>query len=583
MASDQEQFEFEGFVLHGGRRELQRRDGSAIALTPRLYNALYLFVGRPGELIDKRELMASLWQGLVVEENNLSQLILALRRALDDSEGRLIRTEPRRGFRFAAEVRAMHRLPPAASGFPSEGLRTTLAVLPFAPLASTDRGGLLGLGMADTLIARLSTLPQLVVRSVGAVRRFAGVRRDAVQAGRELDVDWVVDGTLQDEGKQLRASARLLSVADGSAVWSDRFDAAWTSMFDVQDQIAERVAQALGRHLTHVPKATRNVDAYQLYLGGLNHAQSVAGDGLQKSIELFQHALQIDPGYSLAHIGIAEACRRMVFGADRQPLEVYRQWRPHQARALELSPDLPEAHAQLGWLRYWADHDWAGAERAYRHALSLNSSLAHAAFGMGFMLVVIGRVEEGLAFVRRARELDPTALLACTIEATFLQRQGDMEGARLRLSRVLEFAPQFWIAHMAMAVWHEERGELDAALAAIEQAGRLNPHSSQPVSMKGALLVQARREAEARTVLEELQLRAAERHVSPTSIASIQASLGERDAALDSLERAFDGNDARLLYMRDDSRWFTLRAEPRFQRLVERMNLADLPPGLAPP
>ena len=554
-----------------------------VALTPRLYNALYLFVSRPGELIDKRELMASLWQGLVVEDNNLSQLILALRRALDDPGGRLIRTEPRRGFRLAAEVRALHRLPSAAPRSASEGQRTTLAVLPFAPLTATDRGALLALGMADTLIARLSTLPQLVVRSLGSVRRFAEGGRDAVRAGCELEVDWVVDGTLQHEGAQLRASARLLSVADGTAAWSDRFDAAWTSVFDVQDQIAERVAQALGRHLAHAPSATRNVDAYQLYLGGLNHAQGLIGNGLHKSIELYEHALQIDPDYALAHVGIAEACRRMVFGADRDPVEVYAQWRPHQTRALELAPALPDAHAQLGWLRYWCDHDWAGAERAYRHALSLNSSLAHASFGLGFMLVVTGRVEEGMALVRRARELDPTALLTCTIEATFLQRQGDTEAARLRLSRVLEFAPRFWIAHMAMAVWHEQRGEQEAALASIERSARLNPHSSQPPSLKGAMLGQWGREPQARAVLAQLQARAAERHVPPTSLAAVQVSLGERDAALDSLERAFDCNDARLLYLRDDSRWLHLRDEARFQGLVDRMNLAGLPPGLAPP
>ena len=283
MASDQEQFEFGGFVLHAGRRQLQRDGGTSVALTPRLYNALYLFVSRPGELIDKRELMASLWKGLVVEDNNLSQLILALRRALDDHDGRLIRTEPRRGFRLAAEVRALHRMPSAVPRSASEGQRTTLAVLPFAPLTATDRGALLAIGMADTLIARLSTLPQLVVRSLGAVRRFAEGGRDAVLAGRELEVDWVVDGTLQHDGAHLRASARLLSVAEGTAAWSDRFDAAWTSVFDVQDQIAERVAQALGRHLAHAPSATRNVDAYQLYLGGLDHAQGLIGNGLHKA------------------------------------------------------------------------------------------------------------------------------------------------------------------------------------------------------------------------------------------------------------------------------------------------------------
>lgn len=582
MASEQEQLVFGDFRLDAASRQLQRADGTPVALTPRLYNALYLFASRPGELLDKRELIATLWPGLVVEDNNLSQLISALRRALDDPKGHLIRTEPRRGFRFTAEVRALRNLPPATPAAAAPH-RATLAVLPFVPLSGGERGALLAIGMADTLIARLSTLPQLVVRSLGSVRRFAEGHRDALQAGRELDVDWVVDGTLQQEHARLRARARLLSVADGTAAWSDRFDLDWTDVFDVQDTIAERVSQALGRQLVHAPSGTRDIDAYQLYLAGLNYMQSIRGDGLHKSIALFEHALQIDPGYALAHVGIAEASRRMIFGADREPREVYARWRTHLSRALELASTLADVHAQLGWLHYWCDHDWPAAERAFRRALALNPSLAHAGFGLGFMLVVIGRRKEGMALVQTARELDPMSLLTCTMEAVFLLRLGDMAGAAARLARVIEFAPQFWIAHMAMAVWHEQQGDTEAALAAIEQSVQLNPHTSQAAALQGVMLARCGRVEQARTVLDRLQAQAAQRYVPPTSIAAVQAALGEHDAALDSLERAFDCNDGRLLHLNDDPRWTALRGQARLRRLVERMNLAGLPPGLSPP
>lgn len=582
MASEQEQLVFGDFRLDASSRQLHRADGSPVSLTPRLYNALYLFASRPGELIDKRELMASLWPGLVVEDNNLSQLISALRRALDDASGHLIRTEPRRGFRFVADVRALHQLPsPAPAQTPLR--RTTLAVLPFASLSGGERGALLALGMADTLIARLSTLPQLVVRSLGSVRRFADGRRDAVQAGRELDVDWVIDGVLQPEHARLRASARLLSVAEGTAAWSDRFDVEWTDVFDVQDTIAERVSQALGRQLAHAPSGTRNVDAYQLYLAGLNHMESMSGDGLHKSIALYEHALQIDPGYALAHIGIAEASRRMIFGADRAPGEVYAQLRLHVNRALELAPTLADVHAQLGWLTYWCDHDWPGAERAFRRALALNPSLSLASFGLGFLLVVIGRRREGMVLVQTARELDPMSLLTCTMEAVFLLRLGDKAAAAARLSRVVELAPRFWIAHMALAVWHEQQGDTDAALAAIEQAVQFNPHTSQAAALQGAMLARCGRAQQARAVLDRLHAQGSQRYVPPTCIAAVQAALGDHEAALDSLERAFDCNDTRMLHLNDDPRWNTLRDQARFQRLVARMNLAELPPGLSPP
>ena len=576
---------FGGYVLDGARRCVTRPDGSPLALTPRLFNALYLFASRPGELIDKRELMRALWPGLVVEENNLSQLISALRRALGDESAQLIRTEPRRGFRFTAEVAAMRETDETGvvSDAKAKATRATLAVLPFVALSPNDRDRLVAVGMADSLIARLSILPELVVRSFGSVRRFAEGQRDAVQAGRVLDVTWVVDGTLMHVGDRLRASARLLWVPDGTAAWSDQFDVAWTDVFDAQDALCERVAHALGRHLRKAPGGTRNIDAYQLYLAGLNHAQALRADALQRSVELFGHALQIDPVYSLAHVGIAEAHRRMIFGSDRPPTEVFGQWRQHLERALELTPELAEAHTLQGWLRYWCEHDWGGAEQAFRRALTLNPNIALASFGLGFMLLTIGRRDEGIDLVRNARELDPMSLLICTMEAVFLLRLGDAAASHIRLARVLEFAPQFWIAHMALATWHEQQGDLDAAFASIGQAAALSDQSTQAEALQGAMLARHGRADEGRKILARLEAQSRARYVPPTSLAAVQAALGERDAALASLELACDCNDTRLLHLRDDPRWVSLRAEPRYLSLVARMKLAGLPPGIAPP
>lgn len=581
MASEHEQLEFGDFVLDAMSRQLRHVDGTPVPLTPRLFNALYLFASRPGALIDKRELLQTLWPGVVVEDNNLSQLVSALRRALGDTEGALIRTEPRRGFRFTAPVRAMHRLPSNVQIPPPR--QPALAVLPFLALSMVDRDRLLALGMADTLIARLSTLPQIVVRSLGSVRRFAEGPHDALETGRSLDVEWVVDGTLQREGARLRATARLISVAEGNAVWHDRFDVPWTDMFDVQDNIAERVAQALGRRLHLAGGGTRNVDAYQLYLAGLNQVQSVRADGLQRGVELFAQALQIDPGYASAHVGIAEAHRRSIFGADRPPIDAFGQWRLHQERALALAPDLAEAHTLQGWLHYWCDHDWSAAEASLRRAIALNPSSALASFGLGFMFVVIGRCEEGLALVRTARELDPMSLLICTMEASFLFGLGRRAEATSRLSRVLEIEPRFWIAHIAMAQVHAEAGRLDEAVAAAEVSERHADQSTQPASLKGVLLARAGRIEEARDTLAQLQALASTRYVPPSSLAAVLAAIGEDGRALDELERAAALLDVRMVYLKDDPRWRSLHSHPRFRALLTQLRLADLPRGVAGP
>lgn len=585
------------FVLDGGRRCLVRGDGSAVALTPRLYRALELLASRPGELFDKRELMQALWPGQVVEDNNLSQLVSALRRALgDDVEPhRYIRTEPRRGLRLVAPVSAA-----GASGGPPVAVeslrpRTRVAVLPFLKLSGSERDALLEVGMADSLIARLSIAPTLSVCSVGSVRRFAGRDQDAVAAGRLLDVQWVVDGTLQREAERLRVNARLLSVDSGAAVWTGQFEDRSARVFEIQDAICRRVADALRQELDRAgplwgagggakePGGTCDLDAYQLYLAGMSHSQGIRADGLRHSVDLFEQALEIDPDFALAHVGIAEASRRMIFGADRSPTEAFGAMRLHTDRALERAPGLAEAHTQLGWLRYWSERDWPAAESAFRRAIELNPSAALARFGLGFMLLVIGRRSEGLDLVRSARALDPMSLLIGTMEGSFLVQLGERAAGLERLRRMLTIEPRFWIAHLGLAHAHADVGEWEAALASAQKAAELASMSTQALALKGAILGWAGRFDEARAVLAQLQALRAGRFVPPTSLAAVHCALGEHDQALDHLEHACSVLDVRTVYLRDDMRWRALRSHPRFQALLVAMRLSGLPPGVVGP
>lgn len=398
------------FVLDGGRRCLVRGDGSAVALTPRLYRALELLASRPGELFDKRELMQALWPGQVVEDNNLSQLVSALRRALgDDVEPhRYIRTEPRRGLRLVAPVSATGDSRGLPMAVESPSLRTRVAVLPFLKLSGSERDALLEVGMADSLIARLSIAPTLLVCSVGSVRRFAGRDLDPLAAGRLLDVQWVIDGTLQREAERLRA------------------------------------------------------------------------------------------------------------------------------------------------------------ESAFRRAIELNPSAALARFGLGFMLLVIGRRDEGLDLVRAARTLDPMSLLIGTMEGSFLVQLGERAAGLERLRRMLTIEPRFWIAHMVQALAHAEVGDWDDAFASAQQAADLASQSTQALALKGAILGWAGRLDEARAVLAQLQALRAGRYVPPTSLAAVHTALGEHDQALDHLEHAGSVLDVRTIYLKDDVRWRALRSHPRF-------------------
>ena len=656
-------YAFGDFVLDPTQQRVRRRDGSALSLTPRLFTALLLFVENAGALLDKDVLMRALWPGVVVEENSLSQVISALRRALaDDShDSRYIQTVPRRGFRFIAPVTDIPESPTGASlpsaaspamsnpAFAAHALATspdgsgggaqgseigttlsyrrrwlrmalaagaatalggvawwgsrrpsaaeappalaTVAVLPFKPLVQDARDELLEVGMADSLIARLSTVPGLVVRSVGSVRRYAGAEQDPLLAARDLDVAWIVDGSLQRRGDQLRVTARLLRAADGSAAWSGSFDEQFTGVFEVQDMISTRVAQVLAPSLqafagAHAPQGglggTRNTDAYQLYLAAARHAQDMRGEGLRKSIELYKQALELDPSYALAWVGLAETHRRMLFGADGMPAEVFVPADFAVRQALAVVPHLAEAQVEQGFKRYWFDFDWAGAEHAFRRALAVNPNVATAHFGLASLLLNQDRPDEGFAEMRAARELDPMSPVLNTLEAAYLLEAGRRAEARARLQRALDIAPRFWLAHCTQGSLSLADGQADDAIAQMRRAVALADGTSRPLALLGICLARLGHADEARAILDQLRALEQTRYVPPTSLAAVHAALGEIEPALDALDRAFVTRDTRLTFLKDDQRLASLRDEPRFVALMRKLKLDRFGPGFAP-
>jgi DNA-binding winged helix-turn-helix (wHTH) protein/TolB-like protein/Flp pilus assembly protein TadD len=468
---------------------------------------------------------------------------------------------------------------------------STLAVLPFKPLVSDARDELLEVGMADSLIARLSTVPGLVVRSIGSVRRYAGADQDPLRAARDLDVAWIVDGSLQRRGDQLRVTARLLRAADGSATWSGSFDEKFTGVFEVQDMISARVARVLAPSLEIFAGArppqtglggTRNTDAYQLYLAAARHAQDMRADGLRKSIDLYKQALEIDPGYALAWVGLAETYRRTLFGADGMPSEVFEPAHFAVQRALAAVPNLAEARTEQAFKLYWFDFDWPGAESEFRRALAINPNIAMAHFGLASLLLNQDGRDEGFVEMRTARELDPMSPVLNTLEAAYLLEAGRRDEARARLNRALDIAPRFWLAHCTQGLLLLTDQQPDAAIAEMRRAVVLADGTSRPIALLGIYLARLGQIEEARKILNQLLALEKARYVPPTSLAAVYAALGEVEPALDALDRAFLTRDTRLSFLKDDSRLTGLREEPRFVALLHKMKLDRFGPGLAP-
>ena len=327
---------------------------------------------------------------------------------------------------------------------------------------------------------------------------------------------------------------------------------------------------------------TRNTEAYELYLAAARHAQPRRADSLRKSIALFRQALGVDPGYALAHVGLAEALRETLLAADAQPSEVFQPAQQAVQRALALAPDLAEALSEQGFSLYYFDFDWPGAERGFRRALAVNPNVAMAHFGLAQLLLTQDRPDEGMQHLRLARELDPMSPFLNTLEAGYLLARGQREPARLRLQRAFDIAPDFYLAHRTQALLHLADGQTEAALAALRLAAERSGGNSRPQALLGMHLARLGRQAEARTILHQLLQRAQQRFVPPISLAVLHSALGETTLALDALERAYSARDTQLVFLKDDPRWSGLRDQPRFVALLRQLKLDRYGPGLSP-
>ncbi|MHB1056343.1 MAG: winged helix-turn-helix domain-containing protein [Rhodanobacter sp.] len=628
-------YAFGDFRIDAASRQLRRTDGTPIPLTPKVFDTLLLLVENSGKVLGKDALFAAIWPNRVVEENNLTQNISTLRRVLGASAGdhRFILTEPGQGYRFvepvqvvagpgeaafpapanaqaagaggsavnaAMPVRAVHA--PRRTGLFAAALLVlavaiafgwfrqthtiapapmpSLAVLPFKPLLTESRDDVLQLGMADTLITKLSTNPHVVVRSLDAVRRFAGPEQDAVAAGRALGVGSVLEGYIQRQGGRVRINARLLAIPSGTALWAGTFDAGFSDVFAMQDAISEKVTAALSLKLDRDERQrmqknyTSNVAAYQLYLEGRFHLQNATPPELVSSIDSFQRALKVDPDYALAYVGLAESYRRQAIISDADPQIVLPLARTAALHALKIDDTLAEAYVPLGFIHFWYDWDWPAAEAAFRRGIELQPNFADLHFGYAALLSNLGRNDEALRESQHARELDPTSPLYVALEASFVAYAGHTDEARQQVEGVLRTHPDFWIAHLTLGWLDTNARRYADAVDDFTRAGEFSGGSQQAVSMLGFALARANRKTEAKALLDVLLQRSQQQYVPATSIATIYCGLGDNDRALAWLERGYAAHDVRMTFLKVDRRWDSLRGDPRFITLMRKMRLS---------
>jgi TolB-like protein/Flp pilus assembly protein TadD len=572
-------YEFGPFRLDPAERILLRA-GQPVPLTLKAFDLLLALVENSGHIVEKEALLKAVWPDSFVEEGVLSVNVFKLRKALGENEGlKFIETVPKRGYRFVAEVKTVYATPPPpiAPAPRTDQTITSIAVLPFKSLGADSSDDYLGLGLADALITRLSNIPRLVVRPTSAVRKYAGLAQDAQAVASDLMVESVLEGSLRRSGERLRVTVQLISAHAGAPLWAEKFDEQFTDIFAVEDSISAQVAHALLRQLSGeeerrlAKRQTANAEAYLLYLKGRYFWNKRTEAGLRKGIEFFQQALETDPQYALAWAGIADS---YLLGANiRPPREEMPKAKAAALRALELDDTLAEAHASLGRIKMFFDWDWTGAESEFKRALELNPNYATARQWFANYLIAVGRAQEAVAEINLAQELDPLSLVINTARGWVCYFAREYDQALEQYQRVLEMDPSFVQAQREIGMVYERKGMVAEALAATQQAISLGGENAIVLTLLGRFYAVAGQRDEAEQVIARLNALASTRYTPPMLFAPIYAALGEREQALDWLERAYEDRSSPLVWLKVDPWFDDLRDDPRFADLLLRVGL----------
>ncbi|HXG64681.1 MAG TPA: tetratricopeptide repeat protein [Blastocatellia bacterium] len=630
-------YEFGPFRLDAIERVLLR-EGQPVPLTPKAFATLLMLVQHSGHIVEKDDLMQAVWPDTFVEEVSLARNVSVLRKTLGESDSGqpYIETIPKRGYRFAASVREWQGEPAAQTAirpiageeqegraasaaassdtglytapqtrraarrpvialavavtalvFPAYYLLsefpqpssavTSIAVLPFKPLLADNRNELLELGMTDTLINRLSNIGQVVVRPTSAVRKYLKNETDPITAGRELGVEFVLDGSIQRSADRIRATVRLVSARDGATRWAGQFDEKFTDIFAVQDSISEQVAEALAVTLTGQERElltkhhTDSAEAYHLYLTGRYYLSQFTEEGAKKALEFFNKAIAADPNYALAYAGLAEVYTR-VAGAYVAPVEAMPKARQAAQRALELDERLAEAHRAMALVHWCAEWNWPEAERELRRALELNPSYTTAYVDYARFLARQERFEEAIAQVRRAQEIDPHSVYLTSEMGRTLHNARRYDQAIAEYRKALELDPQFAPARRGLgrALW--QKGMQKEAIAEMEKAMELNRDFAPEL---GYLYAAAGRRGEALKILKALEELAGKKYVPPVFIAKIYAGLGEKEPAFAYLQKGYEDHSDHITILRIEAEFDGLRSDSRFTDLLRRVGLAQ--------
>lgn len=603
-AALQRVFQFGPFRLDARERTLDR-DGESVSLSPKAFDVLLVLLASANRLVEKRELLSSVWGGIHVDDAVLTRAISDLRRALgQNGDQTWIETVPKFGYRFVAEVRVTEdedavvpeklpkrRIWPVAvvvagllammMAWISARSRQTinsLAILPFQSLGGGADADVLRVGLSDALITRLSSLDGLVVRPLSAVQRFVRAPVDPLRAARDLQADAILDGTLQFGDGSVRASMRLIRASDGKALWAETVDSKENRFFALEDSLAEQLAAKVALllheqdHRESRGAAAANEEAHRLYVQGRYEWSKRNREGIEKGTEYFREAIDQDPAYARAYAGLADCYLLLGLYSYEPPLEMLPKAKVTALRALELEPGLAEAHATLGLITQNLDWDWVRVERQYREAIRLAPNYSTAHHWYAEFLSILGRFDESRREFARAREIDPLspAIVADEAQLYFFERNYNRN--LTLLEQVAHDDPSFALAHERMAFTYAIQGrERDAWQEALHlpDCGAVGSDCRR---MWTAWLPHRDPDA-ARTALAQLEAEATAGRIPAYAVMFGHLQQNHTDQALDWLERMLNTHAEWLITAKVNPMFDGLRDQPRAKAVLASLHL----------
>jgi TolB-like protein/Tfp pilus assembly protein PilF len=561
---------FATFEVDLESREL-RKQGRRMRLEEKPFLILEMLLKRPGGVVTRQALRERLWPDTHVRfDQNLNTAVNKLRDLLGDSaqSPRFIETLPRLGYRFICTPVCPDR-PASANG------KKMLAVLPFENLSGDPQQEFFADGLTEEMISHLG---QLHPKRLGVIARtsaiqYKGQKKPVSEIAAELDVEYVIEGSVRCADGHARITVQLIEAADQTHLWSANYDRELRQIFQVQSDIAREVGSSLAVELLPTDPSTCiefDPNAHEAYLRGRYFFGRRTEDDLKKAITCFETALSIESRCARSYSGIADSYSMLCWYGALSPGETGQKAIDAATRAIAIEPALSEPHASLALARFWYQWDWAGAEAEFLRAIELNPSYASAHHWYAAYLNAMGRFEEAHTAQRQARDLDPHSLMLNMGGADSFFFSRNYDAAIKHLLQLLEQAPHFAPAHFNLGRVYIEAGMLDRAVERLERTVELSRNHVALPALAHAYALSGRKD-EARAILGQTMEEFPGRYVPAPMLARVYLGLGEHALALDCLEKGFEERSYWMVFLNADPIYDPIRFESRFQQLLDRM------------